>query len=118
MFALLMLACNRTKHNSATDHAYSMLERVAELNAGGDKQGALALADSALRMHPADTTRCWLLSEKAVTLVDMGRMADAVDVAQGAYRLAEKLPQFGITECLIQYKCSENTPPPYAIRSG
>ena len=29
-----------------------------------------------------------------------------------------KLPQFGITECLIQYKCSENTPPPYAIRSG
>ena len=91
LFALLMLACNRTKHNSASDHAYSMLERVAELNAGGDKQGALALADSALRMHPADTTRCWLLSEKAVTLVDMGRMADAVDVAQGAYRLAEKL---------------------------
>ena len=86
-----MLACNRTKHNSATDHAYSMLERVAELNAGGDKHGALALADSALRMHPADTTRCWLLSEKAVTLVDMGRMADAVGVAQGAYRLAEKL---------------------------
>ena len=91
LFALLMLACNRTKHNSASDHAYSMLERVAELNAGGDKQGALALADSALRMHPADTTRCWLLSEKAVTLVDMGRMADAVGVAHGAYRLAEKL---------------------------
>ena len=91
LLALLMLACNRTKHNSASDHAYSMLERVAELNAGGDKHGALALADSALRMHPADTTRCWLLSEKAVTLVDMGRMADAVGVAQGAYHLAEKL---------------------------
>lgn len=91
LLALLMLACNRTKHNSASDHAYSMLERVAELNAGGDKHGALALADSALRMHPADTTRCWLLSEKAVTLVDMGRMADAVNVARGAYRLAEKL---------------------------
>lgn len=91
LLALLMLACNRTKHNSASDHAYSMLERVAELNAGGDKHGALALADSALRMHPADTTRCWLLSEKAVTLVDMGRMADAVGVAHGAYRLAEKL---------------------------
>ena len=30
----------------------------------------------------------------------------------------EKLPQFGITECLIQYKCSVNTPPPHAIRSG
>lgn len=86
-----MLACNRTEHKSVSDPAYSMLERVAELNARGDKQGALALADSALLMHPADTTRCWLLSEKAVTLVDMGRMADAVGVAQGAYRLAEKL---------------------------
>ena len=32
--------------------------------------------------------------------------------------LVQKIPQFGITECLIQYKCSENTPPPYAIRSG
>lgn len=91
LLALLMLACNRTEHKSVSDPAYSMLERVAELNAGGDKQGALALADSALLMHPADTTRCWLLSEKAVTLVDMGRMADAVGVAQGAYRLAEKL---------------------------
>ena len=28
------------------------------------------------------------------------------------------LPQFGITECLIQYKCSVCTPPPHAIRSG
>ena len=27
------------------------------------------------------------------------------------------LPQFGITECLIQYKCSVNTPPPHAFRS-
>ena len=28
------------------------------------------------------------------------------------------IPQFGITECLIQYKCSVNTPPPHSIRSG
>ena len=28
------------------------------------------------------------------------------------------VPQFGITECLIQYKCSVNTPPPHSIRSG
>ena len=36
-------------------------------------------------------------------------------------KLVEKaisIPQFGITECLIQYKCSVNTPPPHAIRSG
>ena len=32
--------------------------------------------------------------------------------------IVERLPQFGITECLIQYKCSVNTPPPHAIRSG
>ena len=30
----------------------------------------------------------------------------------------KKLPQFGITECLIQYKCSVHTPPSHAIRSG
>ena len=28
------------------------------------------------------------------------------------------LPQFGITECFIQYKCSVKTPPPHTIRSG
>ena len=28
-----------------------------------------------------------------------------------------EIPQFGITECLIQYKCSVNTPPPHSIRS-
>ena len=30
----------------------------------------------------------------------------------------EQIPQFGITECLIQYKCSVHTPPSHAIRSG
>ena len=30
----------------------------------------------------------------------------------------EELPQFGITECLIQHKCSVHTPPSHAIRSG
>lgn len=28
------------------------------------------------------------------------------------------IPQFGISECLIQYKCSVNTPSPHALRSG
>lgn len=27
------------------------------------------------------------------------------------------IPQFGITECFIQYKCSVKTPPPHTIRS-
>ena len=30
----------------------------------------------------------------------------------------ELIPQFGITECFIQYKCSVKTPPPHTIRSG
>lgn len=91
LLALLTLACNKRGDEPTAEKAYAMLERVAEQNALGNKPAALALADSALALNPADTTRCWLMSEKAVTLVDMGRMADAVGVAQGAYALARKL---------------------------
>ena len=35
-----------------------------------------------------------------------------------AIAVKELIPQFGIIECLIQYKCSVNTPPPHANRSG
>lgn len=91
LLVLLTLACNKRGDEPTAEKAYAMLERVAEQNALGNKPAALALADSALALNPADTTRCWLMSEKAVTLVDMGRMADAVDVAQGAYTLARKL---------------------------
>ena len=91
LLPLLIFACNKKGDEPTAEKAYAMLERVAEQNALGNKPAALALADSALALNPADTTRCWLMSEKAVTLVDMGRMADAVDVAQGAYALARKL---------------------------
>lgn len=91
LLPLLVFACNGGSDKTASDKAYAMLERVAELNAGGNKPAALALTDSALALCPADTTRCWLMSEKAVTLADMGRMADAIDVAQRAYTLAHKL---------------------------
>lgn len=91
LLVLLTLACNKRGDAPRAEKAYAMLERVAEQNALGNKPAALALADSALALNPADTTRCWLMSEKAVTLVDMGRMADAVGVAQGAYALARKL---------------------------
>lgn len=91
LLPLLMFACNKKGDEPTAEKAYAMLERVAEQNALGNKPAALALADSALALNPADTTRCWLMSEKAVTLVDMGRMADAVGVAQGAYALARKL---------------------------
>lgn len=91
LLPLLIFACNKRGDAPTAEKAYAMLERVAEQNALGNKPAALALADSALALNPADTTRCWLMSEKAVTLVDMGRMADAVGVAQGAYALARKL---------------------------
>ena len=91
LLPLLVFACNGGSDKTASDKAYAMLERVAELNASGNKPAALALADSALALCPADTTRCWLMSEKAVTPADLGRMADAIDVAQRAYTLAHKL---------------------------
>ena len=42
-----------------------------------------------------------------------GRIGQSVPMTVG-----QLLPQFGITECLIRYKCSVNTPPPHSIRSG
>lgn len=90
MVCALLLACHNGRVRSSEEEAYALLEQVAELNAGGDKQGALLLADSALTMHPADTTRCWLLSERAVALTDMGRMDEAIQTGRTALELAER----------------------------
>lgn len=91
MLLPLVVSCSRESKEEASEQTYAMLEQVAELSAGGNKQAALELADSALQMHPADSVRCWLMSEKTVALVDMGRMAEAVGVAHEAYELARKL---------------------------
>lgn len=91
MLLPLVVSCGRESKEEASEQTYAMLEQVAELSAGGNKQAALELADSALQMHPADSVRCWLMSEKTVALVDMGRMAEAVGVAHEAYELARKL---------------------------
>lgn len=91
MLLPLVVSCGRESKEDASEQTYAMLEQVAELSAGGNKQAALELADSALQMHPADSVRCWLMSEKTVALVDMGRMAEAVGVAHEAYELARKL---------------------------
>lgn len=90
-FVFLMVSCGNNTIKQTPDRAYALLEQVAELNAGGKKQEAVRLADSALAMTPADTTHCWLLSEKAVALTDMGHMAEAVEVGHQALQLAEKL---------------------------
>ena len=44
LLPLLVFACNGGSDKTASDKAYAMLERVAELNAGGNKPAALALA--------------------------------------------------------------------------
>lgn len=72
------------------DKAYTLLEEVAERNAGGDKIGAVKLADSVIAMLPADSTLCWTLSEKTVALTDMGRMPEAVATGKKAMEFARK----------------------------
>lgn len=94
---LLLLSCGHQSTKKGTDPVYPLLEKVAELNAGGEKTAALQLADSALALNPADTTRCWLLSEKTVALVDMGRMQDAIAVGHETLQLAEQLEDIEAT---------------------
>ena len=92
IIAVLCIAgCRRTTTSPKNDaEAYTLLEQTAEANAGGDKSRAIALADSALLMTPADSTRCYLLCEKATALVDMGRMDEALRTANSAYTIAER----------------------------
>lgn len=88
---LFLFSCKNESKKTDTDPVYPLLEKVAELNAGGEKSAAIQLADSALALNPADSTRCWLLSEKAVALTDMGRMREAINVGHQTIRLAEQL---------------------------
>ena len=86
----IMFSCGGKHKTAHTDKAYQLLETAAELNAGGNKQAALNVIDSALAMSPADTTRCWLMSEKAVALLDMGQMEKAISSGKQTLGLAEK----------------------------
>lgn len=70
----LGFGADRREGGPAAHDTYALLERTAELNASGQKAEALALADSTLALAPPDTIRCYLLSERAVALTDMGRM--------------------------------------------
>lgn len=90
--AVVAFSCSPSgrKTSANNDMAYDLLEQVAEQNATGNKKIAVSLADSALAMAPADTTRCWLLSEKAVALTDMGHMAEAIATGKEALTLAKK----------------------------
>ena len=52
MLLPLVVSCGKESKEEASEQTYAMLEQVAELSAGGNKQAALELADSALQMHP------------------------------------------------------------------
>ena len=88
---LLVISCSEEKRSREADRAYVLLEEVWEKNARGDKQAALALADSALSMYVTDTTRCWLMCEKAVALFDMGKMDEAISAGRVAKEFAERI---------------------------
>lgn len=89
LFLALLISCGEERRNTETDKAYALLEKVWDNNSRGDKLAALTLADSALAMKCADTTRCWLMCEKTVALLDMGRIEDAIDAGKEALRHAE-----------------------------
>lgn len=86
-----LAACEGRGRAGQADDAYALLEEVATRNAQGHKLAALRLADSALALSPADTTRCWLLSEKAVALTDLGRMGEALAAGREALGVAEAM---------------------------
>lgn len=87
----IILSCGKDGGKPAHDKAYELLETAAELNANGNKQAALNTIDSALAMRPADTTRCWLMSEKAVALLDMGQTEKAIGHGKQTLELAEEI---------------------------
>lgn len=71
--------------------AYALLLEVMEHSAVGEKQVALALADSALSMNIADTTRSWLTSEKMAACVDLGMPREAIAMGRQGIPFAEKI---------------------------
>ena len=46
MLLPLVVSCGKESKEEASEQTYAMLEQVAELSAGGNKQAALELADS------------------------------------------------------------------------
>ena len=92
-----LLACRSEKGRDGDEgerKAYALLLEVMEHNALGEKQVALALADSALGMNPADTTRSWLTSEKMVAYVDQGMLREGIAIGKSGIPFAEKINDY------------------------
>ena len=92
-----LLACRSEKGRDGDEgerKAYALLLEVMAHNALGEKQVALALADSALGMNPADTTRSWLTSEKMVAYVDQGMLREGITIGKSGIPFAEKINDY------------------------
>ena len=92
-----LLACRSEKGRDGDEgerKAYALLLEVMAHNALGEKQVALALADSALGMNPADTTRSWLTSEKMVAYVDQGMLREGISIGKSGIPFAEKINDY------------------------
>ena len=83
-------ACQQDKGEDEK-RAYSLFIEATNYNAGGEKEKAIHLIDSALQMDCADTTRSWLTSEKMTAYTDLGKMREAIAIGKEGISFAEKI---------------------------
>ena len=83
-------ACHQDKGEDEK-RAYSLFIEATNYNAGGEKEKAIHLIDSALQMDCADTTRSWLTSEKMTAYTDLGKMREAIAIGKEGIPFAEKI---------------------------
>lgn len=83
-------ACHQDK-GKEEKLAYSLFIEATNYNAGGEKEKAIHLIDSALQMDCADTTRSWLTSEKMTAYTDLGKMREAIAIGKEGIPFAEKI---------------------------
>ena len=106
----------RMNNGAHFTYVSNLLARAEGDRAVSTKAAAqVAALKAAVEQEDADLK----LSRKSM-LSDEIAAADAKrdDLYVGYKKAVQGLPQFGITECLIQHKCSVHTPPSHAIRSG
>ena len=89
------------------------------------KRGEVISADQRLsistrykRVTRAINSEFWNSSSEIAHSLYVGSYGRGTAIDTSDIDILVELPQFGITECIIRYKCSVNTPPPHAIRSG
>ena len=74
--------------------------------------------DNAHRDICANSSRQPPITQVILSCVSAGNIATEMWQGQTNWRHGRKgIPQFGITECSLQYKCRVNTSPSHAIRS-